>query len=103
MQLREKLDAETVNLIGEEFVMEGLLLSDPTTSGSMITDEEELNSSHESVITSQTIASWKEATQKLVNTILEVTHQIIYVLKFFYWTFSSIKVKTVRPYNSIIN
>ncbi|XP_052625282.1 kinesin-like protein KIN-1 [Lactuca sativa] len=74
-KLREKLDAETVNLIGEEFVMEGLLLSDPTTSGSMITDEEELNSSHESVITSQTIASWKEATQKLVNTILELRRE----------------------------
>ncbi|CAH1413941.1 unnamed protein product [Lactuca virosa] len=67
-KLREKLDAETVNLIGEEFVMEGLLLSDPTTSGSMITDDE-------SVITSQTIASWKEATQKLVNTILELRRE----------------------------
>ncbi|KAL4569280.1 hypothetical protein LXL04_024916 [Taraxacum kok-saghyz] len=64
-KLREKLDAETVNLIGEEFVMDGFL-SDPTTS---------MISSHEAIITSQTISSWKEATQRLVNTILELKRE----------------------------
>ncbi|KAL4564175.1 hypothetical protein LXL04_028228 [Taraxacum kok-saghyz] len=65
-KLREKLDAETLDVILEEFVMDGLL-SDPTTS---------MISSHEAIITSQTISSWKEATQRLVNTILELKREI---------------------------
>ncbi|KAI3716800.1 hypothetical protein L1987_67957 [Smallanthus sonchifolius] len=63
-KLKEKLDAETVKLIGEEFVVDGLLC-------------EEVDSSHEEGgtlchIKSETIASWKEATNKLVKTIAEL-------------------------------
>ncbi|KAI3699180.1 hypothetical protein L2E82_43278 [Cichorium intybus] len=65
-KLREKLDAETVNMIGEEFVMDGLFC-DPTASFT-----EEVISNHETIITSQTISSWKEASQNLVNTIIEL-------------------------------
>ncbi|CAI9268338.1 unnamed protein product [Lactuca saligna] len=41
LQLSEKLDPETMNLIGEEFMNKGLLLSDSTTpTTSIITGEE---------------------------------------------------------------
>lgn len=59
VQLREKLDAETVNVIGEEFVLDGLF-SDPILS-------EEANLSHEEGITSETISSMKEVTNKLLE------------------------------------
>ncbi|KAI7754137.1 hypothetical protein M8C21_014881, partial [Ambrosia artemisiifolia] len=67
-KLREKLDAETVKLIGEEFVMDGVLC-----------EGEDVNSRHEEggiIITSETISSWKEATGKLVETITELRREI---------------------------
>lgn len=62
MQLKDKLDAETIKLIGDEFPVDGLLC-------------EEVNSSHEDggIITLEVISSWKEATEKLVKTIVEVS------------------------------
>nr|KAJ0191540.1 hypothetical protein LSAT_V11C800423860 [Lactuca sativa] len=50
--LSEKLDPETMNLIGEEFMMEGLLLSNSTTSTTSIITGEEVQSIHETSITS---------------------------------------------------
>lgn len=52
VQLSEKLDPETMNLIGEEFMMEGLLLSNSTTSTTSIITGEEVQSIHETSITS---------------------------------------------------
>nr|XP_043608233.1 kinesin-like protein KIN-1 [Erigeron canadensis] len=66
-KLREKLDAETVNMIEEEFLLDGLV-SDPSSS-------EEVNSSQEELITSETISAWKEATDKLVTTIVELRRE----------------------------
>ncbi|XP_076928973.1 kinesin-like protein KIN-1 [Bidens hawaiensis] len=63
-KLKDKLDAETVKLIGEEFVVDGVLC-----------EAEEANSRHEEcgpIIASETISSWKEATEKLVLTITEL-------------------------------
>lgn len=57
-------------MIGEEFVLDGLL-AEPSSS-------EEVNSSHVKGITSETISAWKEATDKLVKTIVEVTSDVIY-------------------------
>lgn len=66
MQLKEKLDAETLNLIEEEFVVDGLL-SDPSLS-------EEVKSNHEGVcMAPETISAWKEVSNKLVETIVEVS------------------------------
>ncbi|KAL8209375.1 hypothetical protein R6Q57_006107 [Mikania cordata] len=61
-KLKEKLDAETLKLIREEFGLDGFSC-------------EEVNLSHEevSVITSQVFSSWKEATKNLVLTIAEVS------------------------------
>ncbi|KAK9057614.1 hypothetical protein SSX86_022450 [Deinandra increscens subsp. villosa] len=64
-KLREKLDAETVKLIEEEFVLDGLLYV-------------EANSNHEeggTLITSEVISSWKEATKNLVKTIAELRRE----------------------------
>ncbi|KAK1418537.1 hypothetical protein QVD17_27682 [Tagetes erecta] len=60
-KLKEKLDAETTKLIGDEFLVDGLLC-------------EEVSSSHEEggIITSEAISLWKEATEKLVKTIVEL-------------------------------
>ncbi|GJX41470.1 kinesin-like protein KIN-1 [Tanacetum coccineum] len=64
-KLKEKLDAETLNLIEEELVVDGLL-SDPSLS-------EEVQSNHEGVILApETIFEWKAVTNKLVVTIVEV-------------------------------
>nr|GEX02288.1 kinesin-like protein KIN-1 [Tanacetum cinerariifolium] len=63
-KLKEKLDAETLNLIEEEFLVAGLL-SDPSLS-------EEVKSNHEGVfMASETISAWKAATNKLVMKIVE--------------------------------
>ncbi|KAM0058449.1 putative plus-end-directed kinesin ATPase [Helianthus debilis subsp. tardiflorus] len=66
-KLRDKLDAETVKLILEEFMVDGVLC-----------EAEEVNSRHEEggiIITSETISSWKAATEKLVKTIAELRRE----------------------------
>ncbi|XP_071695478.1 kinesin-like protein KIN-1 [Rutidosis leptorrhynchoides] len=66
----DKLDAETVSMIGEEFVLEGLI----TTTHPSSSDQEVNSSSSVNGITlgSETIFAWKEATDKLVKTIAEL-------------------------------
>ncbi|GKA71881.1 hypothetical protein Tco_0778097 [Tanacetum coccineum] len=60
VQLKEKLDAETLNLVEEEFVVDGLL-SDHNLS-------EEVKSNHEGVFMApEIIFLWKEATNKLID------------------------------------
>ncbi|KVI03184.1 Kinesin, motor domain-containing protein [Cynara cardunculus var. scolymus] len=58
-KLRDKLDVKTMNLL----VMDGVF-----SSG----EEEEEEEEEVNTITSQTISSWKEATEKLVKTIIEL-------------------------------
>ncbi|XP_071693512.1 kinesin-like protein KIN-1 isoform X2 [Rutidosis leptorrhynchoides] len=70
-KLGEKLDAETVSMIGEEFVLDGLITTDPSSS------DQEVNSSSVNGITLglETISAWKEATDKLVKTIAELRRE----------------------------
>ncbi|GKC42653.1 hypothetical protein Tco_1060375, partial [Tanacetum coccineum] len=60
VQLKEKLDAEMLNLVEEEFVVDGLLFDHSLS--------EEVKSNHEGVFMApEIIFQWKEATNKLVD------------------------------------
>ncbi|KAJ9564807.1 hypothetical protein OSB04_000773 [Centaurea solstitialis] len=62
-KLREKLDVETMNML----VMDGVFSSSSSSIEEEEEEEEEVN-----LITLETISSWKEATEKLVKTIIEI-------------------------------